>query len=630
MKKILFVISALALLMVSSCKKDEPGAKTNDPAELTVEKTVYSVSNGAGVVAVPVEANYNTLKVAVIGDAQSWLSYKDTKSETKAEMETYFVTLSYQANPYAVERSGVVSITLDDKSVEVTVTQEAAGAAITLDGTSRSVNPKGQTFGVEVTCNDEYTVTSSASWATFNKSKSEVTVTLNDTGEPRSATLTFTASTDATVTATLALTQKAANVDPELINILAIGDGFTQDATANLYPVLAELGYTKIKVASIALDGKTYAEQYAALIGSNPVSVTTADADTTITADQAVSEVLGPDDWDAIVLQPGYDAAAQLDNAGLAAVVAAVRNFCEFTPLYWNMAWAPAGEGQADAYEALAEVAQIVAQNEEIEGIIPVGTLVQNLRSSIFGDRLTLADKHLTNNIGKFAASYLWAAVITGKNVPRTELVVNDEYRYEVDYLPAVQEALNNTIAEPYELTPAVDYAPYKLNMDAATASSILTGKGYNPSDYVALPLTVIHNAFYNSTGGSALSSSISDGSNSEYYDKFAATEIVPKAAIPIGSLIVVLDGYQYRPEAWTSLSAKTTTRPGNVTDSVVEVNDAWWGSFNFRAFNIAKSDGSELSAADMKALDGVLGIFVPKTAVSGGLEDYVNGTWKW
>ena len=59
-------------------------------------------------------------------------------------------------------------------------------------------------------------------------------------------------------------------------------------------------------------------------------------------------------------------------------------------------------------------------------------------------------------------------------------------------------------------------------------------------------------------------------------------------------------------------------------------VTDAWWGSFKYRALNISKRDGSRMTQSDWtKALKSIA-IFIPKTALGDGLEDYLNGNWNW
>ena len=93
----------------------------------------------------------------------------------------------------------------------------------------------------------------------------------------------------------------------------------------------------------------------------------------------------------------------------------------------------------------------------------------------------------------------------------------------------------------------------------------------------------------------------------------FAATRIFTKEDIPVGSVIVQKDGYQYRPEGWTDLDQKTTNRPGNVTDQIVVVDETWWKEFNFRAFNLAREGAPTLTYDEHIELKNAYSIYVPK-----------------
>jgi hypothetical protein len=95
----------------------------------------------------------------------------------------------------------------------------------------------------------------------------------------------------------------------------------------------------------------------------------------------------------------------------------------------------------------------------------------------------------------------------------------------------------------------------------------------------------------------------------------FCATPIYTKEDLPDGTLIVVKSGVQYRPEGWITLTTKnsSSSRPQNVTASVTEVNASWWGSWNYRAFNLLKNPRATLSEADAAEVCAAFGIFVKK-----------------
>lgn len=641
MKKSFFLLSAFAMLLIASCQPEEIGnvPSPNDPPVLTANKTAYSVSYEEGTVTVPVDANYPSIKVAISSDASSWLSYKETKAETKADMKSYKVVLAYKANLIATARSGKATITLAAQSLEVTISQAAAIPEISISETSWTANPRGVSFPVAVTTNDEYTVTA-PSWASYDKTTGNVTVQLNDSGAKREGEMVFACNADSNVKATLAISQKAANVDPELINILSVGDSYV-DSTANyLYQVLTSLGYTKIRMVNIPLDGKTLAEADALLNGSEKVPVHAIingvpGVDSLLTVD-----ILSPDDWDVIVLQPAFDFAGDYDETSINSIVGLIRTYCEFTPVFWNMTWAykkgataagfkSYGSDQAAMYTSIANVASLVAQNTEFAGVIPVGTLVQNLRTSYVEENVLVDDSNLSVNIGRLGAAYMMAQYLTGKNPLTVASPFLPKLRYDPDCIPAIQEAYANAVKNPFEVTEATQYPPYVLSVPEADAKALIEAAGFKFEEYVAAPFVVMHYGFYNSQNGSYLTSSVFKGSKDDNMDKFAATHIIPKSEIPNGSLIVVASGYQYRPEGWVTLSTKNETRPGNVSTSVVEVNNEWWGTFTYRAFNLSKTSGAP-SAAEMKAIGTKFGIYLPKTAVNNGLQDYENGEWKW
>jgi len=143
----------------------------------------------------------------------------------------------------------------------------------------------------------------------------------------------------------------------------------------------------------------------------------------------------------------------------------------------------------------------------------------------------------------------------------------------------------------------------------------LVTAAGYKFSDYEIMSYEVTFYAYYNSTSNPNIVSR-AGGSTASNINQFAATsKKFTKDEIPVGSLIVIADGYQYRPEGWKDLKTQNSSasRPANVSTAVTEVTADWWGSWNYRAFNIAKKGNPGLSDSEMKQLDSVLFILVPK-----------------
>jgi len=139
-----------------------------------------------------------------------------------------------------------------------------------------------------------------------------------------------------------------------------------------------------------------------------------------------------------------------------------------------------------------------------------------------------------------------------------------------------------------------------------ANVEEVLVAAGYKLSKYVKLELSPTLKAYYNSTSATH-SNLVTTADNSP---NFWATTTFTKDQLPVGSVLVVMEGYQYRPEGWQTLgTANTEKRPDNVTTSVVEIDEAWWNGFNYRAFNV--SGTTKIPSVTEADLAG-FAIFVP------------------
>ena len=145
---------------------------------------------------------------------------------------------------------------------------------------------------------------------------------------------------------------------------------------------------------------------------------------------------------------------------------------------------------------------------------------------------------------------------------------------------------------------------------------AVFTTAGYKLDDYTKLELTYNKYAFYNSTDATkgGVIQNKENVPTATNLGQFVATGIIDKANIPNGSVLVVCDGYQYRPEGWQVKGEKNTaSRPGNVTTATVVVDDAWWGNFNYRAFNLAYAGNPGIPVTEMDHVIASFAIYVPK-----------------
>ncbi len=420
------------------------------------------------------------------------------------------------------------------------------------------------------------------------------------------------------------------------IKILAIGNSFSVDAMeSHLHKVFTTLGIEatlgNLYIGGCSLDThwdniknnkKAYTYYYKAGTKSTFAGIT-----------NSVNSALTSQDWDIITIQQVSQ------DSGRPQTFNNLQNILDYieanktnpdAKIYWHMTWAYAqnsthsgfanyNKDQMTMYNAITDaVENYILKYDAIDGVIPSGTAIQNLRTSYIGDNLTRDGFHLNyagDTVGRLTASITWAAYCTGADLSNIKYE-NKAYPSVAEKIPAIVDAVQKAIKNPFEVTESA-YPPEPTVVvpnEALTEEdkAILKAGGVtNPDDYEVLPLDLTLHAYYLSTSGSGLTSK--SNSSATNLVNFIATQIFEKSQIPNGSIIYIKEGYQYRPEGWSALTAKTNGRPDNVTTDYVVVDSDWWREFNYRAFNIAIEGNKEVVGE--KDMD-VFKIYVPKNPV--------------
>ena len=452
---------------------------------------------------------------------------------------------------------------------------------------------------------------------------STITKTINSVGKE----LSFTTSRMNTLGVTLDNSIKI----EKSIKILAIGNSFSVDAMEYLYGILSDVGYTDITLGNLYIGGCSL-ETHASHFTSNNASYTyykNTDNKWTSTASYAPHTALTEQEWDFISMQQasGVSGVASSYDPFLDNLISVVKQKSPNSELVWHMTWAYQGDSthssfptygsnQMTMYNAIVSAVQsrIVGDGNFVK-IIPTGTAVQNMRTSFVGDTLTRDGYHMSYDNGRYLAALTFAKGITGCDLSKVNYTPS-QYSYTDTIRAAMKEAVENAMTKPFEVTAST----YLTDPDAEKKQSfeyLLSQSGYDIANFEAIELGVMPYSYYNSTGGSGTNSSkIYNSSNvsTNTPTKYAATKIFAKSEIPNGSLIVVKSGYQYRPEGWVALDQKPSARPDNTSATIVVVSDAWWGDYNYRAFNLAKSGNPTLSEEEMAAVCECFAIFTPKS----------------
>lgn len=587
---------------------------------LSIDPDHFTVGKEGGVYVANIQANVQYV-MNVPAEAEEWLKVTEMGGKAVDEKKIQ-VTVSENRDVHA--RSAKIRLTSGDRTAGLTISQ--SGEEPVLSGTVSDVKAaaSGKDFSVSVTTNLEIAA-DVPSWITASRTDEgfDFKVSANNGDKSRSGSVRI-YNAEFKKELSFNVTQKSLSS----LYILAIGNSFSVDAMQYLYQILQELGYRDICLGNLYIGGCTL-QTHAGNVTNNSKAYTyyvNKTGSWTNTANFAPLNAMKEMDWDYVSMQQasGFSGVADSYEPYLSTVVESVKANCPDAKRMWHMTWAYQGNSthsdfgkygndQMTMYNAIVNAVRTkVLSRGDFDFVIPNGTVVQNLRTSFIGDNITRDGYHMSYDIGRFATALMWARQITGKSIEGVSYTPSG-YSYTEEDILAIKEAVDNAHKTPYEVT-ASKYPgkPGFVEIDSDDPAVILAGNGLNIEDYNKLEITLTHYAYYNSTGGSALTSQ-AGGSSATNLNQFAATKIFTKEEIPIGSLILLKRGFQYRPEGWTALNTKTSNRPGNVTAQLVEATKSWWGNWNYRAFNVAKSGNPPLDAAGQAELDNAFFIYVPK-----------------
>ena len=398
------------------------------------------------------------------------------------------------------------------------------------------------------------------------------------------------------------------------LKILAIGNSFSVDGMEYLWDI-CKAGGVDVKLGNLYIGGCTLDTHWSNIsLAKNVYRYYTNKTGTWLTNENvSVQTALADEDWDIITVQQASGSSGKSDTYG------SLNNIVTWLEanktnrdarILWHMTWAYAGSSnhaefpkynsnQMTMYTAITGVTQsTVLPNSRIDGVIPSGTAIQNLRSSYIGDTVTRDGYHLSYGLGRYTAGLTWYATLTGRSVDAIEWVPPAHAALSLD-LDVIKESVKNAIQTPYEVTTST-----RTVKPTPADADILRSLGLDPAAYEQLALGMTLHAYYNSPRTYGLTT----GDNTA--PKYSASLRFTKAELPVGAVILVDAGYQYRPEGWTAPNTLTPSRPGVVTESVVKVSEAWWGGYTERAFNLSYVGASaQMTAADHSHLR----IYVPK-----------------
>ncbi|MBR3850140.1 MAG: DUF4886 domain-containing protein [Oscillospiraceae bacterium] len=279
---------------------------------------------------------------------------------------------------------------------------------------------------------------------------------------------------------------------PESLKVLAVGNSFSNDCMLNyLWEMLKEVGVKNLTLGNMYKSGCMLQQHAEYAIGKDTAyqyyKRTEADGKWKSTEKNSTTLDVPLDDeqWDIITFQQG---------SGDSGVPASFTPWKDLLVYYvqrkqpkaifgWNMTWAYQSDhnketfvkydkDQMKMYNAiLSTVKEVVEPDVRMQFVLPVGTAIQNARTSFIGDHLTRDGYHLNKGIGRYIAAMTWCCKLTGADPDQIkylpEAIVADKKQYSIAGLDmsnpklleafgkVAKESVKNALAKPFEVTPS-------------------------------------------------------------------------------------------------------------------------------------------------------------------------------
>src|SRR5699024_255950 len=118
-----------------------------------------------------------------------------------------------------------------------------------------------------------------------------------------------------------------------------------------------------------------------------------------------------------------------------------------------------------------------------------------------------------------------------------------------------------------------------------------------NDDSYIEIDWEPTPNAYWHSTNtGIGAQLSTPENSTSTNHKYCIGSKLFSRDDLPVGSIIQIDEGYQYRPDGYLDITPPQpgVSRPANVTENEIVVDEDWWGDYQYRGFTIAVEGGKE------------------------------------
>lgn len=264
----------------------------------------------------------------------------------------------------------------------------------------------------------------------------------------------------------LVLAVMPATAADKVLKVLAIGNSFSADAVEQNVVELAAADGRQMIVANMFIGGcplSRHVDNARQDKGAYRYRKTGVDGKRVQQDNMSISRALADEQWDYVSLQQASDRSGQPETYEpyLTELIEYIKKLSPKSEIVWHQTWAYAkssrhgafpryGNDQLRMYNCIVDAAQKAVKSHGIDIVIPVGTAIQNARTTFIGDNMNRDGHHLENSYGRYTAACTWYEALTGRSV------VGNAYRPEGlngDLARAAQEAAHAAVGSPWTVT---------------------------------------------------------------------------------------------------------------------------------------------------------------------------------
>ena len=253
----------------------------------------------------------------------------------------------------------------------------------------------------------------------------------------------------------------------KISKILAIGNSFSQDAVEQYLHELAEADGIQTIIGNLFIGGCSLerhvknARENAPVYAYRKVGI---DGKKVEQKNVSIEQALADEEWDYVSLQQASPLSGKYETyvASLPELKAYVKaRLSKKTKLMLHQTWAYAADSkhsgfknynrdQMTMYDSITNTVKKTSKMSKIKIVIPVGTAIQNARTSFVGDHMTRDGHHLDVKIGRYTAACTWYERIFKRNVIGNSYAPKglDDARRAV-----AQKSAHEAVKHPYKVT---------------------------------------------------------------------------------------------------------------------------------------------------------------------------------